>query len=192
MKQFDFEVKKTGSGREILPADGYVCNILSAKEETFSWGSRLVLAIDVAEGVYEGFFKRDFDNNDREDKKWRGIYRVNIPKDDGTDQDNWTKRTFGNFIWSVQESNPGYTWDWNEKSLKGKKIGVIYRNREWEMNGRTGWTTEAGGSASVEDIRSGKFRLLKDRPLKDRPLKNRPTEQIESAGIVDSEDMLPF
>lgn len=184
----DFKAERTGgSKREILPAGGYVCNILSVKEETMSWGSRLVLAIDVAEGEYKGFFKKDFDSNDREDKKWRGIYRVNIPNDDGTDQDNWTKRKFGNFIWSVQESNPGYTWDWNEKSLKGKKIGVIYRNREWEMNGRTGWTTEAGGSASIDEIRSGKFRLLKDRPLK-----NRPTEQTDSAEIVDSEDMLPF
>ena len=188
MKQFNgFEAKKQSSGREVLPVGGYVCNILSAKEEQYDWGSRLAIAIDVIEGAFTGFFKRDFDNNDREDKKWRGIYRVNIPNDDGSDQDNWTKRKFGNFIWAVEQSNPGYTWDWNEKSLKGKKIGVIYRNREWEMNGRTGWTTEAGGSTSVDDIRNGNFRLLKDRPLK-----NRPTAETQSAEIVEDESELPF
>lgn len=190
MKKFEgFEAKKTGgSTREILPAGGYVCNILSVKEETLSWGSRLVLAIDVAEGEYKGFFKKDFDGNDREDKKWRGTYRINIPNDDGTEQDGWTKRTFGNFIWAIQESNPGFAWDWDEKKLKGKTIGVLYRNREWEMNGRNGWTTEAAGSASAEDIRNGKFR-----PLKDKPLKNK-TQQTEQnvPDTVDDEESLPF
>ena len=187
MQKFEFEAKRMGGAREILPAGGYVCEIKSAKEETYDWGKVLLLAIDVAEGEYTGFWKRDFDNNDREDKKWRGIYRVNVPKDDGSESDNWTKRSFGNFIWAVQESNPGYAWDWDEKKLKGKKIGVLYRNREWEMNGNTGWTTEAAGSCSVDDCRAGKFRLPKDKPLK-----NRPVEQTAAANVIDSEDDLPF
>lgn len=189
MRQFTgFEAKKAGGSREILPAGGYVCNILSVKEEDFSWGSRLVLAVDIAEGEYKGFFKRDFDSNDREDKKWRGIFRLSIPKDDGTEQDAWTKRNFGNFIWAVAESNPGFAWDWDEKKLKGKTVGLIWRNKEWEMNGRTGWTTEAAGSASVEDIRNGKYR-----PIKDKPLKNK-TEQTQdaSAETVEDESDLPF
>lgn len=183
----DFKAEKAGGSREILPAGGYVCNILSAKEETFSWGSRLALAIDVAEGDYAGFFKKDFDSNDREDKKWRGIYRINIPKDDGSEMDGWTKRSFGNFIYSVQESNPGYSWNWDEKTLKGKKLGVLYRNREWEMNGRTGWTTEAAGSCTVEDIRNKTFRSLKDKPLK-----NRPEASAASPDSVEDESDLPF
>ena len=188
MKQFSgFEAKKSGSGREILPAGGYVCEIKSVKLEEFGWGSRLALAIEVIEGDYAGFFKRDFDGNDREDKKWRGIYRVKIPSDDGTEQDGWTKRSFGNFIYSVQESNPGYAWDWDEKGLKGKKLGVIYRNKEWEMNGRTGWTTEAAGSCTVEDIRNKTFRLLKDKPLK-----NRPEAPAASSDSVEDESDLPF
>ena len=188
MKAFnDFKAEKASGGREILPAGGYVCEIKNAKVETYNGGfSSLVLAIDVIEGQYAGIFKRDFDNNTREDKKWRGRYAVSIPKDDGSEMDAWTKRTFGNFIWAIQESNPGFVWDWDEKKLKGKKIGVIYRNREWEFNGNTGWTTEAGGSASVEDVRTGSFK-----PLKDKPLKNRPAPlQLEE--IVDSEDDLPF
>ena len=86
MRQFSgFKAEKASSGREILPAGGYVCEIKSAKEEEFDWGSRLALAIDVVEGEYAGFFKKDFDGNDREDKKWRGIYRISIPKDDGSE-----------------------------------------------------------------------------------------------------------
>ena len=185
----DFRAEKASGSREILPAGGYVCEIKSAKEEVFDWGSRLALAIDVVEGEYAGFFKKDFDGNDREDRKWRGIYRISIPKDDGSEMDGWTKRTFNNFIWAVQESNPGYTWNWDEKTLKGKKLGVIYRNREWEVDGKTGWTTEAGGAASVEDIRTGKFKPLKDKPLKNRPVQNAGGSAPDT---VDSSDDLPF
>ena len=187
-KWSDFEAKKSSSGvREILPAGGYVCEIKSAKVEEYSGGlSTLILAIEVVEGQYAGFFKKDFDQNTREDKKWRGTYRINLPKDDGSEMDAWTKRTFGNFIWSVQESNAGYTWDWEEKKLKGKKLCVIYRNREWDMNGKTGWTTEAAGSASVDEIRAGSFRMLKDKPLKNRPA---PTAEPEP---IDDESDLPF
>ena len=185
MKQFNnFKAEKAYSRREILPAGGYVCNILSAKEEQLSWGSRLVLAIDIAEGDKAGFFKKDFDENTREDRKWRGTFRINIPKDDGSEQDGWTMRAFKNFIWAVEASNPGYTWNWDEKTLKGKKIGVVYREREWAMDDRTGWTTEAGKAESVDDIRSGSFKMLKPKPLKDRPVASNPAE--------DEDDQLPF
>ena len=189
MREFKgFEAKKVGGGRDPLPAGGYVCEIKNAKEEAYKWGSVLVLAIEVIEGEYAGFWKKDFDNNDRDDKKWRGTYRINVPSDDGSPQDEWNKRTFGNFIWAIEESNPGYRWAWDEKTLKGKKLGVLYRNEEWEMNGKTGWTTKAAGSVSVEDCRAGKFRLPKDRPLKNRPVQ----EQTDPIATADDEDDLPF
>lgn len=192
MKQFGgFEAKKAGGAREILPAGGYVCEIKNAKVEEYKNGefTSLVLAIEIAEGPMAGFWKKDFDNNDREDKKWRGRYAVSVPKDDGSEQDGWTKRIFGNFIWAVQESNPGFVWDWDEKKLKGKKVGIIYRNREWEYNGNSGWTTEAGGAASIEDVRTGNYR-----PLKDKPLKNKPAAADSNHGFdtVDDESDLPF
>lgn len=189
MKAFNgFKAEKASSGREILPAGGYVCEIKSVKEENFDWGSRFALAIDVVEGEYAGFFKKDFDGNDREDKKWRGIYRIFIPEDDGSEMDGWTKRSFGNFIWAVQESNPGYSWNWDEKTLKGKKFGVLYRNKEWEVDGKTGWTTEAAGAVSVEDIHNGTFKMLKDKPLKNRPVQT----SASTPDTIDDESDLPF
>ena len=188
MKQFSgFKAEKAAGAREILPAGGYVCEVKSVEIKEYSNNySALVLLIEVIEGEYAGFFKKDYLANTREDKQWRGKYSVSIPRDDGSEMDGWTKRTFGNFVWAVQESNPGYIWDWDEKKLKGKKLGVIYRNREWERDGNTGWTTEAGGSASVEDIRSGSYRPLKDKPLKDRPV------QSTAPAAAEDEDDLPF
>ena len=166
MKQFGgFEVKKSAA-REPLPAGGYVAKILNAEEVSYDWGSVLLISFDIMEGQYKDFFAKDYKEQDREDKKWRGTYRLSEPKDDGSEKDGWTKRTFGNAIWSVEESNPGYHWDWNEVGLKEKIVGVLFRSREWEMNGNTGWTTECCALASVDDIRQGKYRQPKDKPLK--------------------------
>ena len=184
MKQFDFRKERSYAGREVLPVGGYVCSIVSAKVEENDWGSKLVVAFDVAEGDFAGIFKRDYENNTADSKKWRGTFRLNIPKDDGTERDAWSKRSFGNFIWAVENSNPGYVWAWDEKSLKGKKVGMIFRNEEWSMNGRSGWSTKAGGVDSVENIREGKFRLLSDKPLKNKP--------ADTYDTVDTDGDLPF
>lgn len=183
MKQFkDFKSERSSSGRETLPAGGYVCQILSAKVESSEWGETLVIAHDVCEGDYNGIFKRDYDQNTMDNKKWRGTFRLKLPKDDGSEQDAWKKRSFNNFIWAVENSNPGYTWAWDEKTLKGKKVGLLYRNKEWEYNGRSGWTTEAAGSESIDNIREGKFKMLKDKPLPEKPAAPVFTEDVEDDG----------
>ena len=89
-----------------------------------------------------------------------------LPKDDGSEKDSWSKRTLGNMIWSFESSNKDYHWDWNEAGLKDKLVGVLFRNKEWEYNGQTGWTTECCGLTDVESIRTDKYRTPKDKPLK--------------------------
>lgn len=183
MKKYDdVKAEKAFSGRETLPAGGYVCQIQGARVESSEWGDTLIIAHDVCEGEYEGIFKRDYDNNDRDDKKWRGIFRLRLPKDDGSEQDSWKKRSLGNTIWALEQSNPGLTWDWDEKKLKGKKIGLLYRNKEWEYNGRSGWTTEAISAESIDNIREGKFRVPKDKALPVKPTAPVFTEDVEDDG----------
>ena len=150
---------------EALPAGGYIAKILKAEEVAYSWGNQLQISFDIAEGDHKGHFKTQYDGQQGEDKKWKGVYRQSVPKDDGSDKDEWSKRSFNNAIWAIEESNPGYHWDWNEAGLKGKTVGVLFRNREWEYNGKTGWTTECCALTDVTSIREGKFRIPKDKPL---------------------------
>lgn len=165
MKQFsNFEAKKA-TGRETLPAGAYIAKILDAREVSYDWGTIVLLSFDITEGQYKDFFAKDYKNQDREDKKWRGIFRMREPLDDGSENDRWTKRNFQNSIWAIQESNPGYYFDWDESKFVGKSVGVLFRNREWEMNGNTGWTTECCALTSVEDVRNGTYRQPKDKPL---------------------------
>lgn len=170
MKAFEgYKAQKQGGSREYLPAGGYVAQILDAKEVRYDWGGVLLISFDISEGERKGFFKKDYAENTNEDRKWRGTYRLNIPKDDGSEKDGWSKRTFGGVMWAVEESNPGYHWDWNEAGLKGKTVGVLFRNREWEMNGNSGWSTECCKMISAQDVRDGKFKIPKDKPLANKP-----------------------
>lgn len=155
--------------REHLPAGGYIAKIMDAKEISYEWGNVLLISFDIAEGEYKNFFANDYRNQQQEDKKWRGTFRIRIPKDDGSEQDGWSKKSFNNAMWAVESSNSEYHWDWNEAGLKGKMVGVLYRNKEWEMNGNTGWFTECCAFTDIEEIRKGSFKMPKDKPLKKEP-----------------------
>lgn len=168
MRAFNGYKAEKAASREQLPVGGYVAKILKAKEVSYDWGSVLLISFDIAEGPYAGFFQKDYDNQQTEDKKWRGTYRLNIPKDDGSEKDGWTKRTFGNAMWCVEDANPGYHWNWDETTLKGKLAGVLFRNEEWEWDDKTGWRTACCAFASVGDIRDGNFKMPKDKPLKSK------------------------
>ena len=47
---------------------------------------------------------------------------MNIPKDDGTDLDNATIRKFKTDIIAIEESNPSFHWDWDEKKMVGCRV----------------------------------------------------------------------
>ena len=190
MKAFNgLEIKKSVSASEPLPAGGYVAKILNAKVEEYSWGEVLVISFDIAEGEYKDFFSKQYKENTREDKKWKGNFRLTVPQESNQYFDS-QKRTFGNAIWSIEESNPGYHWDWNEAALKGKMVGVLFRDREWEIEGKTGITTEACTFVSVEDVRTNNFKMPKPKML------NKTASQTASNSnfsvIDDVDDSLPF
>ena len=186
----NYSAKKSVS-REPLPAGGYVCRILDVKLQNYTWGDVIVLSLDVVEGQYKDFFRKDYQAQSGEDKKWRGTLRLNIPKDDGSEKDAWTKRTFENAMWAFEASNPGYHFDWDEQKLKNLLVGVLYRNREWEKNGNRGWTTESCAATSVDDVRSGSYKMPKDKPLS--ALTNlAPAGGYQSFASIGDDDELPF
>ena len=193
MKPFSgYEPKKQAS-REPIPAGGYVVKVLNAEEISYTWGNVIEISFDVIEGEKKGFFREDYKNNTNEDRKWRGKYRLNEPKEDGTEQDGWTKNTFNGTMFAFEDSNPGYHWNWDETTLKGLTIGALFRNREWEMNGRTGWTTECCALIPSEDVRSESFKLPKDRPLSKKKAEAKTIQQsISFEEIEDGEDDMPF
>ena len=84
-----------------------------------------------AYGDYEGFYAKEYKAQQSEDKKWHCNYLLNIPNDDGSEKDNWTKRRFKTFTEALEESNPGYRFDWDEQKFKGKIAGGLFNEREY-------------------------------------------------------------
>lgn len=165
---------KAASDRQQLPKGGYVCRIMNGEIKTYNGTKgtfeRLEISIDVAEGEFKDFYATDYRGQNQEDKKWRGVLRLYVPKDDGSDMDEWTKSKLKAATNAVEDSNQGYHWDWNEAGLKGKLVGCLIRNEEWEYNGRTGWNTKPFKLVPVSDIKNGKFEIPKDKPLNKKHL----------------------
>lgn len=178
--------------RKPLPLGAYVCKVKQVRIQDNSYGSQLALLFDITEGEYAGYYNADYAANTNADKKWRGLMRVWLPKDDGSEKDELTKSLFKGFVTSFERSNPGYTFDWNENSLVGKTVGILYRNEEWDYNGKHGWAVRPFKAISADTVRDGSFTIPKDKPLSNSTSTTVPPANIP-AGYTEVEDEdLPF
>jgi len=170
---------------ERLPIGGYVLKIMKGEEITYSNGGRgLKLSFDIVEGEQKDFFKKNYANQ-IEPKKWKGTIVISVP-DNNTEEKY--RKAFENRIACITDSNPGYEWDWDETKLKGKLVGGVFGNQEYEYNGSKGFFTKCMGLRTVSAIREGRFRTPADRLLEN---KNPASEFYPiSEGIED--DDLPF
>lgn len=151
--------------RAKLPLGAYVCQVKQCRVQDNDYGSQLAILFDIQEGEYKGYFADDYAANQQQDKKWKGVLRIWLPKDDGSEKDEFTKSVLKGMVTAFENSNPGFSWNWYEKSLEGKQIGVLFRNEEWEYDGKSGWAVRPFRAISVTSVREGKFSLPKDKPL---------------------------
>lgn len=143
---------------ETLSLGGHILTIKGTKVEDYSWGSVLVLAIDIAEGDHTGFYQRQYDRKKATDAaaKWPGTFRQIIPSGDGSDKDNKTKGWFKGMITAIEKSNPGYTWNWDERTLTGKKVGGVFGQEEYiAQDGAIKLATKCQALRSLDAIRKG-------------------------------------
>lgn len=195
MKKFtNYGNAKTFTPQEKLPIGGYVCKILNAEIQSNSWGDKLVISFDITEGDQKDFYAKNYKAQDSEDKKWKGNYRLSVPKDDNSEEDNKVMGRFKTFIQRVEDSNPGYHWDWDESKLKGKLIGIIFNEKEYSFDGRTGFFTNPIYTATVNEIHDGKFKIPAPTYLKNNGSNNSETSQGDGfMNIPDGlDEELPF
>ena len=152
---------------EALPKDAYVIKILSAKMTTSSWGEeQIAIAFDIAEGEYKDFYKGQFDRNTSEDKKWPidAIYYLTIPHDGCAD---YVVTNYDSFFADLEDSNNGFVFSGDEKTLKGKLIGAKMHIRQTEYNGKVYDHTHMKWSCVADDVRNGKAGRLPNDKLVD-------------------------
>lgn len=194
LKGFE-KAKVITGGIPQLPKGGYIAKILDCKEESSATGyTWLAISFDIAEGEHKGHFAEQYRANTNENKKWRGTYNAFIPDENSQYyEDNLNK--FKTMIANIEESNPGYHWDWDETKLKGKTIGVLFGEKEFETeNGDVIVITECRGLRSVECIKEGKFKMPALKKLNGAPSVKTSAQSsgFTDLGAVDSDDDLPF
>lgn len=198
-KPQNWENVQAMSDRAKLPLGAYVCKVLKATVESNQYGEQLLLGFDILEGEHKDYFRKEFNGNQYQNKKWKGILRLWLPKNNGDQKDEITKSILKGMVTSFEKSNPGYTFNWDEQSLVGKTVGIMFRNEEWENDeGKSGWAVRPFRAISVDSVRSGDFTLPKDKPLAN---KTSTGDANDTAFIgqnqggytpVDVDDELPF
>lgn len=129
-----------------LPIGAYECIIKDARinKNEENGKETLKISVDIAKGDYKDYFQDRFNKNTNEDKKWDN----NACKYLAFQGDNTAY--FKGFITCVENSNPGYKWDWNESALAGKKVCGVFQYEEYEKQ---------DGSKGIK-VRLNKFRSL--------------------------------
>lgn len=156
-------IKPYENGATQLPIGGYVFKITGVRYEDGQNGmsDRIVIAFDVVEGEFKDFFKKRYESDQSEDKKWKGTTTLYVPKDDGSEQDEWTKRKFRTFTNALEDSNKNYKWDWDENKWKGLLIGGAFGEVYSVINGKQIKYTAFKSAYSVDSIRKGDFKIPK-------------------------------
>lgn len=138
---------------ERLPAGGYVCRIMKAWVETTERGTELfALALEISEGEYAGFFGKQFNSRKTNNPKaiWPCIYKTL------TLRDGQTNPFFKGMIKCIEDSNSGYSWNWQEASMQNKVIGMIFREEEFVApDGSIKISVKPAFPRSVQRIRNG-------------------------------------
>lgn len=161
-----FEAKKNGGYLELPPVGAYVAKITAVRvlkpgEENVR-RETIEVMLEIAEGDYKGRYTEVWNSQkERFDKpQYKGRFRL-VPPVDG--DEDWRKRAFEGNLWCVEQSNHGYTWDWDEKKLTGKLVGISVRRYLYTYNDKDRETTEIGKFETVDDVRNGKCKPMKDR-----------------------------
>ena len=192
IKKFDIDKTKEYGDFQMLPRGGYVCVIMGAKVEERNDGSQvIVLAMDIAEGDYAAYFQQSFTRQTGNNKIWPCRYWLNVPKDDGSERDEWDKRKFKTFTTSLEKSNDGYKFDWDESKFTGKLIGGLFNYREFETSsGTVGEAPNLAQVRSVDAIRKGDYKLPKDKKLTN--VSPMPTSSANVDSFAAAEIDIPF
>lgn len=183
-----FEARKSSNFAQVPPAGAYIAEIQGVKTEDSYDHSRenIVLMLEITEGEYAGQYHKVYEeqkNSFGDNVKYKGVLRLSPPIDG---DEAWVKSRFEGNLYCVEQSNPGYHWDWDENKLKGKKVGINVRKFFYTGNdGEQKETTQIAQLETVEDVRNGNCRKLKDRVQKGTASQSSESEMTNVSGTVD-------
>lgn len=183
MKNINWNNVQEASDYKTLPVGAYIAVIVAAEDVPEK--EYLNLYWDVAEGEFKDHF-REMTRSMKERGKldtgkwaWGGIVKKSYKET--------ALPYFKAFLTAVEQSNPGYKFANDEKTLRGKLVGVVLGEEEYAANdGSVKTKLVVNRFTSVSKIREGDFEI----PPK-KLLNGSSASAAYSAPVSDNDD-LPF
>lgn len=152
-KPQDYDATQAFTGEyETLSSGGHVCIIKQAKIDKTQKTDKdiLIIMFDIYEGENKDYYKRDYERRKETnaEAKWQGTYRQLT--------DGKSLPFFKGMITAIENSNPGYKWNWDEATLKGKLFGGLFGQEEYQGNdGKVKMSTKCRFIRSAEQVKKG-------------------------------------
>lgn len=153
-----------GGGIYVLPTGNYKMKIIKAEETTSKSGKTMLkIAFDVADGSFKDFYKKQYEADLKratanKPAKW-SFDAIHYQMAD----ENCLGR-FKGFIKCLEDSNPNFSWDWDESKLKGLVFAAQTHNEPTEYNGKTYDHNKIVNIYPVSDLEN--LPILADKQLK--------------------------
>ncbi len=150
IENWDSIVESTSFKR--LTPNGYIVKILNVEDHPEK--EYLKIYFDIVKGDDKGYFKKQYDGNTHKERKWpnAGTF-IRSYKDSATSM-------FKGFINAIEKSNKGYQWNFDEKTLVNKVVGLIIADEQYQnQKGQVRVRNYVAAVRSVETIEKGEYEI---------------------------------
>lgn len=156
----DYNTTQEYTDFQRLPAGAYEVEIIRAEDSD----KALCLLFDICGGEFDSYFRKKLADDRKssivQNPKFKGVYRLWYP--DGGQYDDNKKRRMKTALKLIKDENNlniDFTREWDGAALKGARVGMIFQDKEWDYQGKTGFTAQPYGLITLEKLREGNFTL---------------------------------
>lgn len=208
----DYETTPEFTESVKLPAGAYEVTLKRAEEkytedkDTEDKGGALCILFDISSGEYKDYFmnklnsdrkayqeraKYNSDKREDEDKpKFKGVFRLWYPKETDKNPET-TKRRMKTVLKLIKEENKlnvDFSKEWDGAVFKNAKMGMVFRDKEYNYKGYRGFTAEPYKFISLDDLKNGNYTIPEPKRL-EAPT-NTYSDNMSAPPLTDED--LPF
>lgn len=166
----------TGDGQR-LTAGGKICIVVNAYETKARSGMpMLAVEFDIAEGEEKEYYAKA---QEQFGGDWRGVYRQGTEDKEGN-----CSPFFKGMISAIEESNDRYKFNFEERTLIGKRFGGVFGEEEYEAkDGTIKTSVKLLQIRSVDAIRKGNFKVPPKKTIAPKAQSDETYTSIDPASI---------
>lgn len=164
---------------------GYICRIVNAFDKPVDpntgKGDYLRIEFDIHEGEFKDYYTEGY----KRTGKWFGSF-IRSYKEKALGM-------FKHFTDCVEASNARYQWDFDEGTLKGKLIGLVFGEEEYlKNNGEVGTRTYVSDVKTVDQIDKGDYKIPALKRLGGNQSAVPQVAAVADFSVLDDDGELPF